>query len=801
MIRNYLLVLCMLMFVISAEAQTLQGVVTDAKTGETLIGVTIQDNKGHGTQTDVEGKYELKLDAGSSEISYSYVGYTTKKISATVKENQVIVQDMSLSEEQKVLDQVVITGSKFEKKIGEETVSIEVVRPSVIQNNNVTQVDQAVETVPGVTIIDGQANIRGGSGYSYGAGSRVLLLQDDMPVLQADAGFPNWSFVAVENISQIEVIKGAASALYGSSALNGIINIRTAYPTSKPYFNITGFHTITGNPSGNKYKVFSSTGADSITKTKSWWNKQYPTTNGLSYAFRKKYGQFDLVMGGYAYSEDSYLKDIYDRRIRQNVYTRYRFKNIENLAIGCNFNFQFGESNSFFVWGASPSGGPLDTKYERSGMFVSGFAPTAIKGLRFSIDPFATYFDKYGNKHKLLTRWLNVDNDNGNNQGNFSDFYYGEYQFQRTMEKIGLTLTSGVVGSYNRVEAELYGDTTFTGTNVAGYLQFDKKFFKKLTITGGARYEWFNQAGKKEAKPVFRFGGNYQAAEYTYIRASWGQGYRYPTIAERFIKTEIGEGLTRLKIFQNPNLKSETGWSSEIGIKQGFKISNWKGFVDISGFWTEYQDMMEFTFIQKRPQLVINPPNPPFLDLNLGFVSLNVGNTKVVGGEITVGGIGKIGNVPLQILSGYTYIKPTYKDWNDSINFPSDVLSTSRGTQQSTSSDTTENILKYRFNHTFKIDFQASYKKFDWGLTANYLSYMKNIDAAFEALLPGIKEYRAINKNKGIFYIDLRVGYNPTEQLNLNFIVKNALNNEFSVRPAMMDSPINFTIKMSYTMQ
>jgi outer membrane cobalamin receptor len=68
---------------------------------------------------------------------------------------------------------------------------------------------------------------------------RVLLLLDDLPILQADAGFPSWSGLPVENIGQIEIIKGAASALYGTSAMNGIVNVRTAYPTSKPYAKIS----------------------------------------------------------------------------------------------------------------------------------------------------------------------------------------------------------------------------------------------------------------------------------------------------------------------------------------------------------------------------------------------------------------------------------------------------------------------------------------------------------------------------------------------------------------------------------
>ena len=64
--------------------------------------------------------------------------------------------------------------------------------------------------------MDGQANIRGGSGYSYGAGSRVMLLMDDLPILTGDVNEVKWNYLPVEIIGQVEVIKGASSALYGS---------------------------------------------------------------------------------------------------------------------------------------------------------------------------------------------------------------------------------------------------------------------------------------------------------------------------------------------------------------------------------------------------------------------------------------------------------------------------------------------------------------------------------------------------------------------------------------------------------
>lgn len=114
---------------------------------------------------------------------------------------------MKLKEREKLMDQVVITGSKYEKKLSEETVSMEVMKNTVLQNQNITDVQSGVQKIPGVTIADGQANIRGGSGWSYGAGSRVAVLYDDMTVTTADADDAKWSMIPIENVEQIEVLK------------------------------------------------------------------------------------------------------------------------------------------------------------------------------------------------------------------------------------------------------------------------------------------------------------------------------------------------------------------------------------------------------------------------------------------------------------------------------------------------------------------------------------------------------------------------------------------------------------------
>jgi iron complex outermembrane receptor protein len=136
---------------------------------------------------------------------------------------------------------MVVSASKFKQKIEEVTVSMDVIGSKFIESKNCITLSDVIRNVPSIQLIDGQLNIRSGSGWSYGTGSRVLVMVDEMPILSADQGEVDFNLIPIETIEQIEVIKGAASALYGSSALNGIINIKTKTPSLKPNTTISSF--------------------------------------------------------------------------------------------------------------------------------------------------------------------------------------------------------------------------------------------------------------------------------------------------------------------------------------------------------------------------------------------------------------------------------------------------------------------------------------------------------------------------------------------------------------------------------
>ncbi|MES2591252.1 MAG: TonB-dependent receptor [Bacteroidota bacterium] len=753
---------------IFAQNAFIKGTVSDSKSKETIVGASVVVDDASGTATDIYGAYFFKIPTGPHKTEFKYVGYKSQTKTIDAKENDTIQMNINLEPDSKTLDIVVVSAGKFEQKLSEVTVSMEVIKPSLAENKAVTSIDKAIDQVPGVNIIDGQANIRGGAGFSYGAGSRVLVMVDEMPMLTVTQGDVKWSFLPIENCEQVEVIKGASSALFGSSAINGVINFRTAYAKEEPETKIIFAAGVYDKPKR---------------KELTWWKGANPNYGGINFYHAQKVGNLDVVVAGNMFDNDGFRFSGYEQRYRFNTNLRYRFKNIPGLAVGVNVNNMHSKGGLYTIW-ISPD----------SALFPSGGKVINYTAVRTNIDPFVTYNTKKGGRHSLRTRFFQTVDLNETNQSSHGEMYYSEYQYQKRFAN-GFTWTAGTVFNYSEVHSgAIYG--THYSTNVALFTQFDKKF-DRLTTSLGIRGEYYKTdsietreninllmdasrpiAKGSKVKPVLRAGVNYRLKEYTFLRASFGQGFRFPTIAERYIRTSA----SGLDVYPNDSLKAESGWSSEIAIKQGIRIGGWKGFVDVVAFWSEYRNMMEFTFGQ------FGTPTPPYNTpslLGLGFQSQNIGNTRIRGLELSVMGEGKIGEVTVATLLGYTYIDPRQTDFDPSVDTAKNTLST--------------NLLKYRYQHSGKMDIEFKYKKVSTGISMRANSYMENIDKIFgenEASFPGMQKYREAH-DKGDAIFDFRLSYQMQKTTKVAFIIDNVFNREVMTRPADLAPQRAFVVQLT----
>jgi outer membrane receptor protein involved in Fe transport len=266
-------------------------------------------------------------------------------------------------------------------------------------------------------------------------------------------------------------------------------------------------------------------------------------------------------------------------------------------------------------------------------------------------------------------------------------------------------------------------------------------------------------------------------------------------------------------------LEEENGWYAEVGLKQGFALGkDWRGYSDLTFFAMRYNNMVEVNFGTFGDPV---PGAPSALEAaGLGFSFQNVGETLIMGGEITIAGTGKIGRMPLTILAGYTYTRSRSLNWEDPLtlydvngDILTDIPSRTGDLTYAATSSGEQNILKYRNPHVFTLDMQSSVKSIDFGVSIQYRSFMENIDYAFVSdlftsptLNPGLysafqelKDFRERYEGRGTTLLSARIFYNFSDKASLGLIGNNLLNLTYADRPGYLGQPLNFNARFSYT--
>jgi len=613
--------------------------------------------------------------------------------------------------------------------------------------------------------------------------------------MAGDVGKPDWSLIPVENIKQIEVVKGASSVLSGSAALSGAIYVRTNYPGIKPETQIKTYAGMYSPPKAPSEK---------------WWNGiNYLAGTSFLHSQQIGKGYTDLVIGGVIMTDKSYIgapipgpdvvspgdsisdSDMANKKARLNFNFRRRSKNIKGLNFGLNGNVMVRHTSTALAW--------LDdtTNFYRA-------YPGAVllsDAITFYLDPFVNFYSNLGIKHQFTNRVLYNNSDAIQNQSSNLLLIYNNYQFSKSFKNIaGLDFIGGVASTYTKSHALLYeasGSADNWMWNLSGYIELEKKIGNAVNVSLGARVEHFRLNDSiRDTKPVFRFGAAIKLGQETYLRVSLGQGYRFPTITERYIRTTVGS----IGVFNNPDLIPETSWNGEIGVKQGFKFSKFYGYFDAAIFYQEYHNTIEYLFGFWEPL-----PNDFAL---AGFKFVNTGNSQVTGIDMSLTGSAKFGKYyEINILAGYTYTKPVTLE--PDLVFAYDYNPGGVDTAfsyQNTSVDPSQRILKYRSLHTIKGDIEFRYKSFAYGASVKYFSKIENLDLAifkFEDVTtqsggsyqPILYRNYFYNHNNGNIIFDMRLSYSFREHHKIAIISDNIFNRWYSLRPLKAEPMRNITLQ------
>lgn len=746
------------------------------------------------TLTDNNGRFSIQTDADTCILIVSYTFYETFTDTIVLCNNKNAKLTIRLVSAVNQIGEVPVTGKRIENNTITSTISIQKITPKAVENLNITGAADLLNKVPGLVIVNDEPQIRGGSGFSSGMGSRVMILLDNMPLLRPDAGRPMWNFIPLEDVSEIEVTKGASSVVYGSSALTGAINVHTAYATLKPRTKVTLYGGVYDSPRDDYKKS---------------WDRVNPLKWGASFSHARIIkNDFDLVLGGEYYDDQSYvgpeykIKDgyshegKYETRARFNFGMRYRPSKVRGLFASLNGNFMYSDEAQSFFWY------DCDTNMYRT---YKGSLTTTTDYM-FYVDPVIGYVSK-GSSYRLQNRILYSNNaERSGAQSAKSLMVYNEFKYLRTLRRIGLSIETGVLNNYARSFGRVFSGNNYdtlpalmTSENFAAYVQLEEKIpqVKGLTIVGGARFEGFYTDKKFDCAPIFRLGVNYQIPRaFTSFRASIGQGYRYPTIGEKYISISVGN----YGFYPNPDLKPEKSWNVEFGIIQPYKVGTFEGMLDVAAFHQEYKDFIEFGFGTWGTSTDFRK--------NLGFKYMNTGPASVTGVDVSLVGRGPI--VPdifeFQFLASYTYSYPVTKNADSAF--------------VKNSANKNTKVLKYRIQHTARLDLQFTFvNKISLNVSGSYYSAMINVDDMFfnyDAQNPTLPSAQAAlaasigelpftgyynyfySHLKGSFVLDIGITYHVTKNLKASFVVKNVLNKEYTLRPMYVEAPRTFNLQLSY---
>ena len=762
-----------LLFSTVLSAQTATGKVSDLNSKMLMPGVTVQlvCNGESINAFSTNSKGEFVFDVGGYEmcdVVFSFIGYANKSIPVS----KVVGDDLFeifIEEEALALEMAVVSASISERPVEQEVVPIEVLKPYLAENSNAVGLKGLVGKTSGVSIMDSQVSIRGGSGYSYGVGSRVSLLLDGMPLLSGDMGEIWWSYLPMEHIGQVEVIKGAASSLYGTSASNGVIHFRTVWPGDKPETFISAFNGVYSDPAIEAWK---------------WWNHSYsPVLNGASISHRQAWDKFDLVIGGNVLSDKTYLSVGHEQRARLSAKVRFRPKG--GVLFGLSGIAQYQQMGRFILW----------DDYETSAYLPMDGTSSEDKWLNVNIDPWVSYTGVSGGLHKLSNRFYRTSRYNSSGEVTMaSNLYMSEYKYSRKLSD-HFEAQAGGFFSVQTSFSSLYPGITLATVNPAIFGQIEGHHGRLRTVLGARLENNINPGFYEESSgPVLRAGINYEISPGTNFRASYGESYRFASLAEKYFSTNLTDGID---IVGNIDLKSESGLNFEAGIKKKLRIGQKNIYLDAAVFMLQYEDMIEYTL---RPQL--NPDGGIIIEdgvLQFYFQALNIGKSRISGFEWSANGEIELAGIPVRIFGGYTYqyAGDLSRDTSQ-INMAAylDNFFDSFGETRD-SLVTAGSLLKYRNSGTFKIDVEADLGPLTVGASINKEDYIDEIDWYFNELVSGLANFREQFKD-GFASIDARIVYKPKEDTRLSFIVSNLKNEVLSSRPGILSAPRSFVLRFDY---
>lgn len=231
-----------------AQTGSINGRVSDASNDSPLIGANVVlEGTSQGAATDADGRYSIsQVDPGDYTIMVSYIGFKVFKTDVTVKAGKTVSADLGLDPEAILMETYVVTASRRRERVEDAPAAISVISKTEIRRESNANLGDYLKGTKGIDFTQSGIDSYNmtARGFNSSFSSRLLTLTDgrmaNVPSLRLTAY--NVIPVSFEDVEQIEVVLGPASALYGPNAHSGVLNIVTSSPirTQGTSINVQG---------------------------------------------------------------------------------------------------------------------------------------------------------------------------------------------------------------------------------------------------------------------------------------------------------------------------------------------------------------------------------------------------------------------------------------------------------------------------------------------------------------------------------------------------------------------------------
>jgi len=575
---KYLLLFAITLLSLSTYGQrktdaNIVGDVKDIKTGEHIpfINVTL-NNTVIGTTTDATGHYFLKnLPIGTFTMRVSGVGYRTVEKEVVIEANQTIEVNFETQETSLSLNEVVVSANRNETNRREASVVVGVVSPKIFAASNSICIADGLNFQPGLRVENNcnncgftQVRING----LEGPYSQILI--DSRPVFSALSGVYGLEQIPVNMIERVEVVRGGGSALYGSNAIAGTINIITKEALNNSFSAGYNYELIGGAASDNSVNLNTSVVSDD-NKAGMYLFGAY--RNRLPYdhngdGFSEVTKQLNHTMG---------MRSYY--RLSSQSKLTLEYHNIHEFRRGGNdFHLQPHETDITEQVEHETNGG---------GLAYNWYSPDAKQKLNLYTSLQQVHRQSYYGAGKDPNAYGNTENltsvTGAQYVYNFSNLLFmpseftvgGEYQYDDLQDRMP---------GYNRSIEQT--------TRVAGFFLQNEWRNKDMNILLGGRLDKHNMLDKAVFSP--RITLKYNFTPDINWRGSYAAGFRAPQAFEEDLHLDAAGGVMKL-IELADNLRPEYSHSFSTSLDYYFKIGDTEANVLVEGFHTRINDIFILT--------------------------------------------------------------------------------------------------------------------------------------------------------------------------------------------------------------